>query len=73
MPKSMTVGFEIAVINSCKYEFPKSRIIEYLFHFRQAILRKLKKYTQIVKIAFCYSVKTEDIGNALNFIKEKIQ
>ncbi|KAF0992134.1 hypothetical protein HZS_6780 [Henneguya salminicola] len=65
MPESIPAEFEIAG----------------LFHFRQEILRKLEKiYTDGQDCLWLYGmlsllskVKTEDIGNALNFIKEKIQ
>ncbi|KAF0992675.1 hypothetical protein HZS_7101 [Henneguya salminicola] len=42
-PKSVVVDFEKALLNSVKYQFPKSKIIGCYFHMRQGIFRRMKK------------------------------
>ncbi|KAF0991328.1 hypothetical protein HZS_5216 [Henneguya salminicola] len=41
--KNVVVDFEKALLNSVKYQFPKSRIIGCYFHMRQEIFRRIKK------------------------------
>ncbi|KAF0989626.1 hypothetical protein HZS_3539 [Henneguya salminicola] len=42
--KSVVFDFEKALLNSVKYQFPKSKIIGYYFHMRRAIFLRMKKY-----------------------------
>ena len=42
-PSTFTVDFERALLLACKEQFPKSTIIGCLFHFKQALRRKMVK------------------------------
>jgi hypothetical protein len=58
-PKVVVVDFEKALLNSIKYQFPKSKIVGCYFHFRQALHRKMTKL----------SIQSERVSIALNELK----
>ncbi|KAE8964868.1 hypothetical protein PR001_g28909 [Phytophthora rubi] len=42
-PAYISCGFEQAIISAVKHQFPRSKVIGYLFHFKQALRRKMLK------------------------------
>jgi hypothetical protein len=42
-PCTITINFDAALIQSVKYEFPNSRMVGCFFHFKQAIIKHIKK------------------------------
>ena len=43
-PKVAVADFEQALLNSVKYQFPRSKIVGCFFHFQQAVFRKMKRW-----------------------------
>lgn len=78
MPKYITVDFELALIGAIKYQFTKSRIMGCFFHFKQAIVKKMKEFkinNKEIKIAarlinFLTIIPIEEIKFGIEFIKK---
>lgn len=68
-PKICVVDFENALINAVKAQLPKTKILGCFFHYKQSIIKKLKKIGIM-------SSNIEKISNELNFLtvleKDKI-
>jgi len=48
--------FELAAINAIKSTFPASVVKGFTFHFRQAVTRKVCKFSSRISLSNCYIV-----------------
>lgn len=78
-PRYVTYDFEQALLNAIKCEFPKSKIINCIFHFKQAIKKRLMKIKRsgeeqslvLRNIDMLPAIIPSELDMAINFIKSQ--